>query len=325
MSTENVNPETGEIKDEARLWWINVAKQLQDPFPIEDLQFRITSTNKDKTYGLLVAYVDSRAVQERFNDVLGIENWQIRLVRTSQDNGTLCEISVYDPFRNIWISKSDGAGDSEYAPFKGGISNSVKRAAARWGIGHYLYYLPPWWVSIDQKGKSHEPIPGEIERIINKEFPDWALPGGTGRPEKSARNGSAETGKGKDQSGQEKWEKILKKAASSPYNRSENEIRLLLGTFWPRADVEWLSMQDWAGKKLSELLNAPTRVNLVDEFQKHTSAVLDGDSFNKMVIEMEEMGIVPFGAKSNLIENAMKAIKIWGKYQPKKSGSRRAA
>ena len=38
------------------------------------------------------------------------------------------------------ITKSDGADDSNIEGAKGGISDSLKRAAVQWGIGRYLYH-----------------------------------------------------------------------------------------------------------------------------------------------------------------------------------------
>ncbi len=41
-----------------------------------------------------------------------------------------------------WVTKSDGAGDTNIEAEKGGISDALKRAAQKFGIGRYLYYLP---------------------------------------------------------------------------------------------------------------------------------------------------------------------------------------
>ena len=39
-----------------------------------------------------------------------------------------------------WITKADGAGDTDIEGEKGGISDALKRAAVVWGIGRYLYH-----------------------------------------------------------------------------------------------------------------------------------------------------------------------------------------
>ena len=40
----------------------------------------------------------------------------------------------------MWISKSDGADDSNIEGAKGGLSDAFKRAAVKFGIGRYLYH-----------------------------------------------------------------------------------------------------------------------------------------------------------------------------------------
>jgi hypothetical protein len=67
---------------------------------------------------------------------------------------------------NEWIGKSDGAGDSAIEGAKGGISDALKRAGVRWGIGRYLYYLPTKWVEMNKYRQIENP----------PTLPSWALP-----------------------------------------------------------------------------------------------------------------------------------------------------
>ena len=46
--------------------------------------------------------------------------------------------------------------DSDIEPIKGGLSDSMKRAAVQWGVGRVLYKMTkPLWVRIEQKGNSY--------------------------------------------------------------------------------------------------------------------------------------------------------------------------
>ena len=65
-----------------------------------------------------------------------------------------------------WVTKSDSADYTDIEEIKGGASSALKRAAAVWGIGRYLYYLPRVWVPINEFKQLKE-IP---------ELPNWALP-----------------------------------------------------------------------------------------------------------------------------------------------------
>lgn len=53
----------------------------------------------------------------------------------------------------------DGAEDSDIEPIKGGLSDSMKRAANQWGIGRVLYSMDTVWVNVEKKGKSFTSSP----------------------------------------------------------------------------------------------------------------------------------------------------------------------
>jgi hypothetical protein len=50
----------------------------------------------------------------------------------------ICALSVW--IGEAWITKSDGADDSNIEGAKGGISDSLKRAAVLVGVARYLYH-----------------------------------------------------------------------------------------------------------------------------------------------------------------------------------------
>ena len=112
--------------------WIAVEGELKQPFKPQQLKFRAGGGGKQ------LAYIDARAVMQRLDAVLGIENWQDHY---EECNGrTICRLSVR--VEGEWITKCDGAGDTKIEGDKGGISDALKRAAVKFGVGRYLYYLP---------------------------------------------------------------------------------------------------------------------------------------------------------------------------------------
>src|SRR5262245_53056728 len=117
--------------------------KLREPFSPDVISWRAGSTNKDKTRGLALAYIDARDVQDRLDTVVGPENWQSRYPHA---NGkTVCEIGIRYG-KDEWIWKADGAGDSDFEAEKGALSDAFKRAGVKWGIGRYLYDIPAIWV-----------------------------------------------------------------------------------------------------------------------------------------------------------------------------------
>lgn len=140
--------------------------QLTAPFYPNEIEWRVGATNKEKSKGIALPYITNRAIMNRLDEVVGITNWKNEFF--IQDKAKVCGISIR--FEEEWITKYDGADDTNIEATKGGISNAMKRAAVQWGIGRYLYKLPTMWVAIEPNGKSYK-IKGKPP-----ELPNWALP-----------------------------------------------------------------------------------------------------------------------------------------------------
>ncbi len=138
-------------------------KQLKNPFDEKFVKWRVGATNQAKDKGIALAYVDSREVTKRLDEVCGLGGWQSKF--TAVDSGFICEISLL--IDGAWITKSNAAGNTNIEPIKGGASDAFKRAASTWGVGRYLYYLPNVWVPIVPSGKSYA-------LAETPELPDWA-------------------------------------------------------------------------------------------------------------------------------------------------------
>ena len=137
-------------------------QKLSATFPADRISWRVGSTNKDKTKGLALAYIDARDVQDRLDEVCGPQNWQNRF--SHADSKTICEIGIR--VDGEWIWKANGAGDTDFEAEKGAISSSFKRAAVMWGIGKYLYDLSNIWVEIEPLGKSYKIKDGERPKLM---------------------------------------------------------------------------------------------------------------------------------------------------------------
>lgn len=165
-------------------------RKLAEPFPAEDIEWFIGVTTKDKSKGMAIPFITNRAVQERLDSVCGPDGWsneyrtlgerdiydsnnQFSGKKTSQ----MCGISIWSETLKEWITKWDGAEESDIEAIKGSLSSAMKRAAVQWGIGRYLYYLESPWVEIEPQGRSYRIKPNQ--QIM---LPGWALPGGTGKP-----------------------------------------------------------------------------------------------------------------------------------------------
>ncbi|MDR9813064.1 Rad52/Rad22 family DNA repair protein [Rhizobium hidalgonense] len=129
-------------------------KQLFAEFPRDAVSWRAQSMTRDGTKAMALAYIDARDVMDRLDDVCGSENWQDRY--EFHGTRTICYLSIR--VDGEWVTKADGAGDSDVEAEKGAISDALKRAAVKWGIGRYLYSIVTPWVpceTYESNGKKH--------------------------------------------------------------------------------------------------------------------------------------------------------------------------
>ena len=140
---------------------------LAKPFAAEDLEWRIQAAMKDETTGIAVPYVTNRAIMDRLDSVVGTENWRNEFKpwhSAGNKEAQLCGISIRLNGQE-WVTKWDGAEDSDIEPVKGGLSDSMKRAAVQWGIGRVLYKMETVFVRIEKRGRSFYILKSERPKL----------------------------------------------------------------------------------------------------------------------------------------------------------------
>lgn len=105
---------------------------LKRPFKESELLWREGYGKNNKA----LVYVTARTCQNRLDETFTPAGWQVSYDYLG--DRMICTVSCY--IKGNWISKSDGAGDTNIEGEKGGISDSFKRACVAWGIARYLYY-----------------------------------------------------------------------------------------------------------------------------------------------------------------------------------------
>lgn len=158
-------------------------QQLKAPFDEVDIEWRVQQsgfTKAGKPYAQVLAYVDNRAIMDRLDAVFTIAGW-MNEYKEAPDGGILCGISA--EIEGNWITKWDGADKTNIEATKGGLSNSMKRAAVQWGIGRYLYSLPTKFVDVtEQKGDNYIKIEDKKSGQVfygywnTPKLPEWARP-----------------------------------------------------------------------------------------------------------------------------------------------------
>lgn len=150
-----------------------IFEELREPFPPQDIQWRIGQKSKDGKKAMVLPYVTNRAIMERLDQVVGVGNWypEFRPVDAGGEHGMICRLTIVINLGADlgWrtLTREDGASNTKIEPIKGGISDSMKRAAVQFGIGRYLYNLKESWVVL-----------GDYNRFEPPSLPIWALPKG---------------------------------------------------------------------------------------------------------------------------------------------------
>jgi hypothetical protein len=164
----------------------SVWDKLKAPFPADAIEWRVGRAGKsgDRAWVAALAYITSRHVMDRLDQVVGPLNWKDTYQEIS--GGFVCALSLREDKGGEWITRCDGADKSDIEPIKGGISDALKRAAVKFGIGRYLYDLTETFATevVTQKPQNRD----GWNYHKGKDFecwwkppalPKWALPGPT--------------------------------------------------------------------------------------------------------------------------------------------------
>ncbi len=152
---------------------------LAEPFPASDIEWRIgqSGQNSKGIWAKVLAYITNRAIMERLDEVCGPENWRNEF--RYEGVGVLCGISIWTPDKG-WVTKWDGAENTDVEAVKGGLSSAMKRAGVQWGIGRYLYQLEEGWAVVGPEGSNYVAKNDKKEmpafRWDPPKLPKWALP-----------------------------------------------------------------------------------------------------------------------------------------------------
>lgn len=126
----------------------DLAKKLQAFFHYDEIEFLPGVVKGDRA--LAMPYIRTQPIMKRLDEVFGVMGWQDSYTRHA-DGCVECQLSAKDPETGEWVTKCDIGVPSDIEPQKGAFTDSLKRAAARWGIGRYLVRIPKEWYPIRNK------------------------------------------------------------------------------------------------------------------------------------------------------------------------------
>ena len=158
-----------------------IFEKLRQPFPAKDLKYRVGNTFDNGSRGQLFVYVDARTIQDRLDEIIGCNNWQVSY-QIFENTGVICnlELNLQNEDHSFSrVSKQDGAGfrslnGNDKNDLKSTISDAFKRAAVAFGVGRYFYEIDPIYVNlVNRQFKGEIVLPDkflpEDERVGNNE------------------------------------------------------------------------------------------------------------------------------------------------------------
>lgn len=162
----------------------SLTEALQDPFDPSEVHFKPGAVSGNRA--LALAYVDARAIQDRLDEVLGVEGWQDDY-ECLADGSVVCRLRLR--LGDEWVTKVDVGGPSEQPGggdrIKAAFSDALKRAAVKFGIGRYLYRLPTLWADYDPKKRQFVRPPA---------LPAFALPAKDRVAEPASKRAGSDSG-----------------------------------------------------------------------------------------------------------------------------------
>lgn len=156
--------------------WNEVKKQLQAPFPDEDIAWVPVQENKEKTRALIAPYVERWRIEERLDEVVGVENWRAEYEHVQLAPGDFkvrCRLTV------MGVTKENVG---EWSSLSGAYTKAFRRVAENFGIGRHVRAIGPVWVKKGPGGKYRPPKKLRGRIVTNPTEEDLAASEGVPSP-----------------------------------------------------------------------------------------------------------------------------------------------
>lgn len=161
-----------ELTDEMAAKEHEMRLALLRPFPEYYVFWKVQTAPKEgnRGRGMMVCYVDARAVEDRLDEVFGPTGWTVDY--EAMQGGI--KATLYTRWPSGWLSKPSTGEDKGLMAQE---ARALKRAAVKIGVGRYLYRVPKAWVTVEKRGRNWYPARGETPLL--EDVAPWALPGST--------------------------------------------------------------------------------------------------------------------------------------------------
>ena len=139
--------------------------ELEVPFSVDQVLWRVTNTANNRTRGQVVPYADPRAYTDRLNALVSPQGWTRSYETVTMNNITRSKRNAEIVTGKILVTCKvtiDGLGThsgtgEEWADEDNAMTSAeaqaFKRACSCFGLGRYFYDFDAPWVDIDDKSR----------------------------------------------------------------------------------------------------------------------------------------------------------------------------
>ena len=143
--------------------------ELEAPFSMDQVLWRVTNTANNRTRGQVVPYADPRAYTDRLNALVSPQGWTRSYETVTMNNITRTKRNAEIVTGKILVTCTvtiDGLGThsgtgEEWADEDNAMTSAeaqaFKRSCSCFGLGRYFYDFDAPWVDIDDKGRPKKP------------------------------------------------------------------------------------------------------------------------------------------------------------------------
>ena len=155
-SFERPSQKAGPLSERA----MALVTELEVPFDLAVIEWRVTNTAKDKKRGRIIPYADQRAYTDRLNALFSPAGWTRRYaVHTSanfhrKDQTITAKVFVTCDLTIFGIGSHSATGEEWADAENAGTAaeaQAFKRSCACFGLGRYLYHFTGTWVELDDR------------------------------------------------------------------------------------------------------------------------------------------------------------------------------
>lgn len=141
-----------------------IYEKLREPFDLKFVSWKINAYGSNKTRAMITFHIDARAVQHRLNQIMGVDGWSFSFTELEKDQGVhgCLTLNFKDGEEDEKKVREITREDVGYASrtdksewYKDAVSDALKRCSVHFGVGHFLYALPPLWIDLDEPGQKY--------------------------------------------------------------------------------------------------------------------------------------------------------------------------